>query len=538
MTALSLSRLLGSKASGTKDKFYPILVVLSVLIGAAVCLPLFYLLLKTLTSGDQALEILLRWRTLEIIGRSLALAGTVTLFSCIISLPLAWILLRSNIKLRKFWLILSVIPMVIPSYVGAFVLVAALGPKGMFQDLLSALGVHRLPEIYGFWGSVVVLTVLRYPYMLLPVIASLSKLDVTLEEASQSLGHGKLSTFYRVVLPQLKWAILTGCVFTALTVLSDFGAVSLLRYETFTWAIYVQYVSAFNFDIAAVLSIVVLLIAFILVYAESAFRQGAASLGSSRVSRGISLYTDLGRFTIPAYFFLIILFTLSIIVPSYVLMYWLYLGITSGQTFPNILSMTLNSLSISIASGLVIVAAAFPIAYLSARYKGKLVRALDMVTHVGYALPGIVVALSLVYFGIRLVRPLYQTYAILIAAYVILFIPICIGTMRNLILQINPNLEDAARSLGKSPLSVIAKITIPLIKPGIAAGFILSFLLTMRELPSTLILSPLGFRTLATGIWSATSETFLAQAAAYSLVLILTASFPMIVILSRRVENE
>lgn len=513
------------------------LIALSILVGAAVCIPLLYLVVKTISTGDQALEILIRWRTVEIIGRSLALAAAVTLLSTIISLPLAWILLRSNIRFRKLWLILSVIPMVIPSYVGAFVLVAALGPRGMFQDFLSFFGVERLPDIYGFWGSVAVLTILRYPYLLLPVIASLSKLDVTLEEASQSLGHGKLSTFFNVVLPQLKWAILTGCVFTALTVLSDFGAVSLLRYETFTWAIYIQYVSAFNFDIAAVLSIVVLLIAFVLVYIESALRQGATNYGSTRVSRGISSYTALGVFTVPAYVFLILLFTLSLLLPSYVLVYWLYLGISTGQSFPNLLTMTLNSLSVSLGAGFVIVAAAFPIAYLSARYKGRLLRVLEIVTHVGYALPGIVVALSLVYFGIRIVRPLYQTYAMLIAAYAILFLPICIGTMRSLILQINPNLEDAARSLGKSPVSVMFKITIPLIKPGIAAGFILSFLLTMRELPSTLILSPLGFRTLATGIWSSTSETFLAQAAAYSLVLILTASLPMVIILSRRVEN-
>ena len=116
------------------ERFYLSLLLISILIGAAVCIPLLYLVIKTIGSGEQALQILLRWRTLEIIGRSLALAGTVTLLSAAISLPLAWILFRADIKLRRLWLILSVIPMVIPSYVGAFVMVAALGPRGMFQD--------------------------------------------------------------------------------------------------------------------------------------------------------------------------------------------------------------------------------------------------------------------------------------------------------------------------------------------------------------------------------------------------------------------
>ncbi len=507
------------------------------MIGIALCVPLVYLFVKTIGAGNETLEILFRWRTLQIIFRTLVLAFSVTALSVLISVPLSWFLVRSEVPFRRIWLTLSVIPLVIPSYVGGFIMVAAFGPTGLIQNMLSTFGVERLPEIYGFWGSLIVLTLLRFPYMLLPVSASLSRLDTSLEEVSQSLGYSKFTTFYRVILPQLKPAIATGCVFTSLMALSDFGAVSLLRYETFTWAIYVQYQSAFDFDVAAVLSTLVLLIAAIFVVFESTLRKSSNVSGTYIVRRNFDSYISLGIWKIPVLCFLVLLVLLSLLIPSAVLLYWVYLGISSGQAFSNILSMAVNSLVISVSAAFVIVIAAFPIAYLSCRYQGKVAKFLENIIYVGYALPGVVVALSIVFLSIRYLKPLYQTYILLIAAYVILFLPVCVGTMRNLILQINVNLEDAARSLGKNRLQVIAKITLPLIKPGIVAGFILSFLLTMRELPSTLILSPYGFRTLATGIWSATSETFLAAGAMYSLVLILVASVPMVFVLLRRIND-
>lgn len=518
------------------DWFYFSLLIFSIGIALAVTVPLLYMVIKTISSGEEAVELLFRWRTFEIIGRSVLLAITVTFFSIVISLPLAWLLFRTKLPLKRFWLVATVIPAVIPSYVGGFVMLAAFGPKGIFQQILSVVGVQEIPEIYGYGGAAVVLSLLRFPYMLLPVSASLSRLDISLEESSRSLGHGMFSTFFRIILPQLKPAIATGCVFTSLAALSDFGAVSLLRYETFTWAIYLQYKSAFNIDIAAVLSLVVLVIAVLFLLIEGRSRNPSSYYSRGFVRRKITSYIDMGSWKIPALLFLSLLVLFSLIVPSSVLLYWLFLGLSSGQSFPHIYTMIINSVYISLISAFITVIAAFPIAYISCRYNSRLAGFIERVAHIGFALPGIVVALSLVYFGIRYARPVYQSHILLVAAYVVLFLPVCTGTMRNLILQVNTNLEDAARSLGRNRYKVIKNITLPMIKPGIIAGFVLSFLLTLRELPATLILSPFGFRTLATGIWSATSETFLAQGAMYSLVLIITASVPMVFVLLKGVK--
>ena len=148
-------------------------------------------------------------------------------------------------------------------------------------------------------------------------------------------------------------------------------------------------------------------------------------------------------------------------------------------------------------------------------------------SYVGYALPGVVVALALVFFGAHYARPLYQTIWLLLLAYVVLFLPAALGASRTSLLRVGPRLEDAARSLGHGPLRTLRHVTAPLMLPGVLSGAALVFLLTMKELPATLILGPLGFRTLATQVWSASSEAFFAQAAVPALLLIVLSMLPL-----------
>jgi iron(III) transport system permease protein len=144
------------------------------------------------------------------------------------------------------------------------------------------------------------------------------------------------------------------------------------------------------------------------------------------------------------------------------------------------------------------------------------------------------VALALVFFGANYATPLYQTLGLLILAYVVLFVSPAAGALRTSFLQINPRLEEAARSLGRPPWQVLASITLPLARSGIAAAAALVFLLVMKELPATLILGPIGFNTLATSVWAAASEAFFAQAAVPALLLILISSVPLAFLMLRQ----
>ena len=509
-------------------------LVPALLVGAAMALPVVYLLVRGASASDQAWDLLFRVRTLETLWRTLLLIGCVTTLSAVIAIPFAWLTLRSDLPFRRVWTVLAALPLVIPSFVGAFLYISALGPKGLLQSALEVvLGVQRLPDLYGLFGATAVLTLLSYPYLFLTVRGSIANLDPATEEASRGLGHGAWGTFFRVTLPQLKPSIAAGSLLVALYTLSEFGAVALLRYNTFTFTIYQQYEGSIDRSIAALLSFVLVIMAVVILMLESYtrgrgryYRVGAGSARKPTVVK-------LGRWKWAALGAMGTVLTLALVLPIGVLTFWLVRGLGAGEPLLLLWSATRNSLLASGGAAVVTVVMAIAMAVLLVRYPSRFNRVLEPISFTGYALPGVVVALALVFFGAKYARPLYQTHWLLIFAYAVLFFPVALGSVRSALLQISPRLEDAARSLGHNPLRVMMRVTLPLMRSGVLMGAALVFLLTMKELPATLILGPLGFQTLATAVWSASSEAFFAQAAAPALMIILMSSIPMTLLVLR-----
>ena len=509
----------------------------ALLVGVAMALPVVYLLVRGASASDQAWDLLFRVRTLETLWRTLLLICLVTSLSAVIAVPFAWLTTRTDLPFRRVWTVLAALPLVIPSFVGAFLYISVLGPKGLLQSGLEAMfGIERLPDMYGLVGATAVLTLLSYPYLFLTVRGSIANLDPATEEAARGLGHGAWSVFLRVTLPQLRPSITAGSLLVALYTLSEFGAVALLRYNTFTFTIYQQYEGSIDRSIAAMLSFVLVLMAVVILLLENYtrgrgryYRSGAGSARKPAIAR-------LGRWKWAAMGAMGAVLTLALALPIGVLAFWLLRGVNAGEPLLLLWSATRNSLLVSGAAAVVTAAMAIAMAVLLVRYPTRLNRILEPISFTGYALPGVVVALALVFFGAKYARPLYQTHWLLIFAYAVLFFPVALGSVRAALLQISPRLEDAARSLGHNPLRVMARVTLPLMRSGILMGAALVFLLTMKELPATLILGPLGFKTLATSVWSASSEAFFAQAAAPALLIILTSSIPMTLLALR--ENR
>ena len=506
----------------------------ALLVGAAMALPMVYLFIRGASASDQAWDLLFRMRTLETLWRTLLLIGCVTSLSAAIAVPFAWLTLRSDLPFRRVWTVLAALPLVIPSFVGAFLYISALGPKGLLQSAFEVIfGIERLPDMYGLLGATAVLTLLSYPYLFLTVRGSIANLDPTTEEASRGLGHGAWATFFRVTLPQLRPSIAAGSLLVALYTLSEFGAVALLRYNTFTFTIYQQYEGSIDRSIAALLSFVLVLMAVVILLLENYTRgQGRyyrLGAGSARKPAVVKL----GRWKWPALGAMGTVLTLALVLPVGVLMFWLIRGLGTGEPLLLLWSATRNSLLVSGAAAIITAAMAIAMAVLLVRYPSKLNRVLEPVSYTGYTLPGVVVALALVFFGAKYARPLYQTHWLLIFAYAVLFFPVALGSVRSGLLQISPRLEDAARCLGHNPVRVMMLVTLPLMRSGVLMGAALVFLLTMKELPATLILGPLEFQTLATSVWSASSEAFFAQAAAPALMIILTSSIPMTLLVLR-----
>lgn len=503
------------------------------LVASAAALPLLYLLIRTVGVGEELPDMLFRWRTAGVLLRSAALVGGVTTGAVAMAVPLAWLTVRTDIPLRRMWSVATVLPLVIPSYVAAFLAVVALGPKGMLQGWLAPLGVERLPEIYGYPGAAVTLVLLTYPYVLLSVRGALGRLDPALEETSRSLGVGRWETFCLVILPLLRPSIAGGALLVALYTLSDFGAVSILRYETFTWAIYIQYDGALDRTLAAALSLVLITVALAILIVEGRVRGRAQYYRSTAGAVRPPGVVRLGRWKWAAVALMSGVVGVSVVLPMGVLGYWVVRGLAAGEALQFLWQDAFNSVYVSLVAALVAVAAALPVAGLVVRHQGRMSSVVEKLTYTGFALPGIVVALALVFLGVRYLTPIYQTVIMLVFAYVVLFLPTAVNTLRASLLQVSPSVEEAARCLGKSPLGVMATVTLPLLRPGFVAGAAIVFLLAMKELPATLILSPIGFTTLATSIWSATSEAFFARAAVPSLLLILVTAFPLVWLLRR-----
>lgn len=513
------------------------LLLAGLAVAALMLLPPSYLVIRAGSAGQAAVDVLFKSTTLAALVRTLLLAGSVTLASALLAVPMAWLTTCTDLPGRRLWTILSALPLVLPSYVAAYLLASILGPRGLVQQGLEPiLGIARLPDIYGFPGAFLSLTLMSYPYTLLSVRAALQRMDPSLVEAARSLGLSRWQAFRRVTLPHLRPAMIAGSLLVSLYVVRDFGAVSMMRYNTFTRIIYIQYRSFLDRSLSATLALVLIGLTAAILYLELRTRGRASyarrSAGAARRPRIVRL----GPWRWPALLFMTGVVLSALVLPAAGLLYWFVRGLHEASTPATLWVAAGNSLSVSAGAALIAVALALPVAIMAVRRPGRLSHLLERLTYVGYALPGIVIALALVFFGASYATAIYQTLPLLLAGYVILFIPQAVGATRTSLLQIPPSLEEAGRSLGQSPAGVLRRITLPLLRPGLAAGAALVFLTCMKELPLTLILSPLGFRTLATGVWNNISEAFFAQAAAPALLLVLLSSLPLALLTLR--ENQ
>ncbi len=504
----------------------------SVLIALLLLSPVAWVVLQALTVGqDRALELLLDADTFRITLNSLVLVATVTTASIFVGVPLAFLTVQTDLPFRRFWTITAALPLVIPSYIGAFAFVSAFGPRGVLQGILAPLGVQQLPDIYGLVGSALVLTLFTYPYVYLTTRASLLSFDGSVVEAARTLNHSRWQAFRRVTLPQIKPGIAAGSLLVALYTLSDFGTPQIMRYDVFTRMIYVWY-NNFFLGRAALFSLLLLALTVGILAWESrinASREGAhVSAGSRRPGR-----LSLGRWKWPAVGFCALIAFLGLAVPLGVLVMWLFRPSPAyaqgGLTFQ--MSYAINSIGVAGAAALGSVLLALPIAYLSARSDGWFSSLPERATYVGYAMPGVVLGLALIFLGLKYVNVLYQTVALLVFAYVVRFIPQAVGAVESSILQVDPKHGEAARSMGDSALRSFRRVTLPQISPGVIAGGALVFLTTMKELPATLLLRPLGFETFVTYIWQVQEQGYYGQAAVPALVLVGVSALSMVIIL-------
>ncbi len=509
-----------------------VLLIPAMVVGLLALLPLLYLVLRASTDLPGPVQNVWRPRTLQVLLNTLVLTGAVAAATTFIALPLAWLTTRTDLPGRRFWTTAFTLPLVAPSFVGALAFVAALGPRGLLQQVLEPLGVSRLPSLYGFWGAWLILTLFTMPYAFLTLRAACLGLDTSQEEAARSLGLGAWQTFRRVTLPQLRPAIALGGLLCALYTLGDFGVVTLLRYDSFTRAIYTSYRSSFDRTAAAGLALCLTLIALSVLMVEARVR-GRATL--YRVSSGVrrpAPAARLGRWRWPALLLSSGVVLMSLGIPLAVLGYWGARHLLSRPVGLHLAEATQTSVLLGSGAAVLAGLAAVPIAVLSVRHPSALSRRLEQATYLTYAMPGIVIAIAFVAITVR--TPWYQTMGVLMAACACRYLAQAVGATRVSLLQISPRVEEAARGLGATIPRVVWRVTLPLAQPGWFAGILLVFLTTIKELPITLLLIPAGERSLPTLIWTAAGDARYGEAALPALLLVAISAIPTFVLAHRR----
>ncbi len=487
-----------------------------ILAGTGVLVPLIYLLIRAFEADAEALTtIVFRQRTLTLFLNTVALTGGVLILTTILALPLAWLTTRSDIRWKKLFTLLGILPLAIPSYVMAYALLGMSGATGTFAELFGII----LPRPSGYLGALLALTLYLTPYLFINLRAALLGIDPALEETAQSFGYKPRRVFVKTVLPQLRPALYSGGLLVALHVLGDFGAVSLMRFETFSYALFLQYTAAFDRIYAAWLAIFLFLMTVSLLFVDARLLRG---LRLSRSGRGTSKQTKivaLGKWKLPAYGFLSMLAFISLIAPIGTIIHWL-VSTPAVIGFSDLFSALRGSLSVSVPSSVLAALLALPLAYLGVRYPSTISRSLERVAYIGYAIPPLAFALSLIFFSLTAMPFLYQTMLLLIYAYTLHYLAEAMGPIRSALYQAPPQIEEAARSFGYHPFMAFFKATLPLLRKGIIASMAFVFLSAMKELPLTFLLSPIGFETLALNVWSYTIEAMFAEAAPFALGIV------------------
>jgi len=487
-----------------------VLVAGSALVAAILVLPLVFLLLQARQVGwGQLSALLFRHLTATLLWNTARLCVVVTAASAIIGTAAAWFTERTDLPWRRVWVVLVVVPVAIPDFVVSF------GWVSIF------------PSLHGFIGATLVMTLAVYPLVYLPVAASFRGADPGQEEVARSLGLRRARTFWKITLAQARPAVLGGCLLVALALLAEYGAFEILRYQTFTTEIFTESQVGFDIPAACGLSLVLVLLGLVLLTADGYGRGRARTSRSGPQAARVRPPHGLGRATVPVLAGFALLAVLALGVPIGALAYWLFLG--GRTTLPaaaSLSSAAWHSAGYSAAAAALATAAALPVALLSVRHPGRTTMMLERSTFLVLALPGVVIALALVFFAERYARFLYQSSPLLIVAYAILFFPLALVAVRASVAQAPVGLEEMARALGCGWWTVLWRVTFRLVAPGLAAAFCLVFLSAVTELTSTLILIPTGAQTLATQFWAYTQNLSYASAAPYATLMVLIAVIP------------
>ncbi|MBS9774110.1 MAG: iron ABC transporter permease [Tenacibaculum sp.] len=459
----------------------------------------------------------------------------------------AWIVSRYYIPFRKSLEWLLILPLAIPSYVTAYAYGGIFDYGGIVEKLFIKL------DIMNPLGLIFVLSVSLYPYVYVASRAFFLNQSCSIIDASKLLGAGELKTFFKLILPLARPAIVGGSILVIMEVLNDYGGAKYYGVNTFTTGIFRAWFSLEEPKTAVYLSglLVVIIFAFILI--EKWQRGKKKYFNSSKKDYKLKKINTSKRTKICLFTIAFLPVLLGFFIPVLQLLYWSFL-VFSSVFNTSFLSVAFQSLFIALLSGLLTVLISLLLIFLSKWNRLSLIKSIEKVTILGYAIPGAVIAIGVLIptlffdkwlvsflnsnFNINIGFVINGTILALLYAYIVRFLAVAYNPIEATSLRVGKSVSEASKLLGKGNFKTFIKIEFPLIKSAILSGFILVFVDVMKELPLTLILKPYNINTLAVKAYEYASDELIAESSLPSLFIILTGIIPIIFLNKLITKNE
>ena len=444
--------------------------------------------------------------TLTLMLHSIEVGAASAPICAIVGVAGAWFVERTTLPGRRLWAVLLVVPLTIPPFVTSYAW-AGLGPS--FQGFVGAAGIIAFSY---------------YPIVFLLVAVALRGLDPALEETGRSLGLSGPKTFFRVVLPQLKPAIYGGMLLVVLDALVEFDAFVGLKFQTFSFDVYAQYQLGFSSAGAAALSFLSIALCVVLLFGEAQLRGHVNYTRVSQGARRLASPYALRLMTVPVLVVMAAVVAISVGIPAGMLVRWFAQSSSAalsgaGGNLTYLWPATVTSVEIGVAAAVLGLLFALPIALAAVRYRGPAVTFLERTMYLSFALPDLVGAIALAYLASHWLHFLYGSFVLLVFAEAVLFAPFAVVAMRASFGQLEPSLEESARSLGSGPVVSFWRVTLPLVRPGLVAALVLVFAFTLGDLSTTQVLLPVNLYTLGTEFYENSSTVAFAAAAPFAAVL-------------------
>jgi iron(III) transport system permease protein len=463
----------------------------------------------------------------------------------------AWLVTMCRFPGRLLLEVALVLPLAVPVYIAAYCYVELMDFPGPFQTAIRALFGYRtmreywFPEIRSLPGAIFCMTAVLFPYVYMTVRVLFLTQSARILDVARMLGASPAKVFFRVALPLARPAVAVGVSLALMETINDIGAVEFFGVQTLTFSIYQTWLNRSDLAGAAQLALVLLFVVFLLIAAE-------------RAARGRQRYAATGgRYPLPEFRLkgwraaLAFLACFAPVLLGFLLPAWLMFDYASRRLTqfadPALRAALVHSAAIAAITAALAVLAGLLLVYAARLSRSRLIAGLGRLAALGYAVPGTVLAVGILYplaafdnrvdaaakalFGIGTGLLLTGSGGAIVYACLVRFLAIAHGTLEAGISRVTEHLDMAARTLGRTPRQVLVEVHVPLMRRALMAAALLVFVDTMKELSATILLRPFNFETLATFIFSKASRGFFDDAAAASLVIVATGIVPLVMLL-------